>query len=297
VGSANLDVVLNVAAIPRPGETVLATSLTRASGGKGANQAVAAARAGVRTAFLGAAGDDEAASVVRSVLAAAGADIRLVRTTSRPTGTAYVIVDRRGENSIVVDPGANAELVDLTDDERAAVAACQVLLCQLEIPVETVTQAMAEAGGLKVLNAAPAQELPARLRDLLDVLIVNEEEARAVAGGAGTTEEAVRVLTAQVPLVIVTRGAAGAVLAREGTAATVIPPSPARAVVDTTGAGDTFCGAFAAALATGEQVEAAAWRACVAAALSVERSGAAAAVPTREEVQARLAELAGSPRA
>jgi ribokinase len=286
LGSANLDVVLRVPHIPAPGETVLVSGRGTGQGGKGANQAVAAARCGARTAFLGAFGDDAAGRTLRADIRAAGVDLTGARTSVEPTGTAYVVVATSGENAIVVDPGANADLLGLTDEEQALIAGARVLLCQLEVPMATVTEAVtaARAAGVgTVLNAAPAADLPAALLEQVDVLVVNEKEALAVSGTA-TVDDAVRALRERVAEVVVTLGAAGA---RVGD--TVVPGLPARQVVDTTGAGDTFCGALAAALAEGARTATAARFGCAAASLSVELPGAGRAAPSRAQVEARLA--------
>jgi ribokinase len=289
VGSANVDVRLQVEDLPRGGETVLALGRDVGAGGKGVNQAVAAARSGARTAFIGAFGDDAAAATLGRALGGAGVDTALVRTSTGPSGTAYVVVERSGENLIVVDPGANASLVDLTQDERAVIGAAAVVLCQLEVPLATVAAAAAAAGGIVVLNAAPAADLPAGLLDDVDVLVVNEHEACAVAGGAASALDALDDLLARVRAVVITRGAAGMVLAQRDGRRAEVPAIPARAVVDTTGAGDTFCGALAAALAHGADLEPAARRAAAAGSLSVERFGAGESAPTADEVTARLA--------
>ena len=288
VGSANLDVVLEVHAIPRPGETVLARGRATGPGGKGTNQAVAAARCGAHTVLVGAVGDDAAGALLRREMDAAGVR-QALRRSGRPTGTAYVTVDEHGENAIVVDAGANADLVDLDDGQRSAVGAARVLLCQLEVPLGAVTAAAAAARGLRVLNAAPAQALPAGLTDRLDVLVVNRHEALAVLGGAATTvQDAVGLLLDRVPEVVVTLGAEGALVARRGGGAIEVPAVAARAVVDTTGAGDVFCGAYAASRAAGADSTAAAELGCAAASLSVERPVAAGAAPTLDDIRARL---------
>jgi ribokinase len=289
LGSANLDVVLAVRDLPRPGETVLARGRATGPGGKGANQAVAAARCGARTAFVGAVGDDDAGALLRRGLDDAG--VRQALTPSRrPTGTAYVVVDHRGENAIVVDPGANADLVALDDGQRRVLRDARVLLCQLEVPLGTVATALGVAGGLRVLNAAPAQRLPDEVTDRVDVLVVNEHEALAGLDPAATTlERAVGRLLERVPEVVVTLGADGALVAQRGAAPTRVPAVPARTVVDTTGAGDVFCGAYAASRAAGADTTRAAALACAAASLSVERPGAARAAPTLAQVHERLA--------
>lgn len=290
VGSANLDVVLGVAALPAPGETVLARTRTWAPGGKGANQAVAAARSGASTAFVAVTGADDAARLLREELAGAGVALDAIRTSASPTGTAYVVVDEAGENTIVVEAGANRDLTDLLPRDVELARRSKVVLCQLEVPEQAVMQALTAAGGHGVLNAAPARALPTALLDALDLLIVNEHEARIVADlPSGSSEEAIAALLERVPEVIITLGAAGALVASRGAPPTRVPAVPARQVVDTTGAGDTFCGAFAAELARGAGVVAAANWGCAAASLAVERHGAATAVPTRAEVLGRLA--------
>jgi ribokinase len=287
VGSANLDVVLQVTAIPAPGETVLARGRAQGPGGKGANQAAAAALAGARTALVTALGADAAAQVLLDGLTRAGVDLTAVRTVEAPTGTAFITVDAHGENAIVVDLGANARLTDLTPAERNAVRGARVLLCQLEVPLATVADALAAAAGLAVLNAAPAQPLPPEVLRAVDVLVVNEHEARALTG-AGDVDAALARLLRDLPEVVVTLGAAGAVVAVRDHAPVRLPGVPARAVVDTTGAGDVFCGALAAARATGAPPVAAAELACAAASLSVERPGAGRSAPTLAEARARL---------
>ena len=291
LGSANVDVVLRVAQLPRPGETVLARERETGSGGKGANQAVAAARSGARTAFLGALGDDAGAQVLRAALAAAQVDASAVRVVGQDTGSAYVVVDAAGENAIVVHPGANADLVDLDDGELGLVAVAGVLLCQLEVPLSTVTSAVrhARAHGVRtVLNAAPAAVLPEELVSALDVLVVNEQEALAVAQVQGDMDGALEVLLRRVPEVVVTLGAAGALVGVRGAGPRRVPGVAARSVVDTTGAGDVFAGALVAAQARGLPLLEAVGYGCAAASLSVEQPGAAASAPTRQQAEARL---------
>jgi ribokinase len=285
VGSANVDVVLGVTAIPRPGETTLATSSERHPGGKGANQAVAAARDGARTTFVGAVGDDAGAQVVLGAFAGT-VDVSVLRRAPGPTGTAYIAVDGAGENTIIVDPAANATLRDLTGAELAAVREADVVMAQLEIPVETVAAAFGAARGLTVLNAAPARDLPDELWPLVGVLVVNEEEALALAGEADQAA-AVAALLRRVPEVVVTLGGRGALLAgRDAEPVTV--PAHAVPVVDTTGAGDTFCGVFGAARARGAAPAEAVRRAVAAAAIAVQRPGAVPSIPTAEETESLL---------
>lgn len=305
LGSANLDLVLSVPSIPRAGETVLAGELRRNPGGKGLNQAVAAARCGARTAFLGAVGDDPEGALLVAALEHAGVDVTAVRRTHDDTGTAVVVVDGAGENSIVVAPGANSSMTALRVAESAAIGGAAVLLAQLEIPVGAVLQGAAEArraGARTILNAAPARALPDELWSLLDVLVVNEDEALSMAAQPGTDQPgtdppgtdqpgtdvvlAAAALAGRVPLVVVTLGAQGALVAdRDGSAQRI--GAPAAEVVDTTGAGDTFCGVLAAALAEGAPVQDAVRLANAAASLSVERHGAVPSIPDRAESEAR----------
>lgn len=289
VGSANLDVVLRVEAIPRPGETVLARDRELLPGGKGLNSAVAACRCGAATTFVAAVGSDDGAALLRDELQRAGVQASAVRQCAAPTGTAHVVVDGRGENAIVVDQGANALLLDLDEAELELVRQSRVLLCQLEVPLPTVLAAARAAQGLVVLNAAPAQPLPQELTDAVDVLVVNEHEALLVAG-AEDLDAAVRALLDRVPLVLVTLGARG-VLVATAAGTTALPAVPARQVLDTTGAGDTFCGAYAAARAAGLGDVAAAELAAAAASLSVEQPGASRSAPLLQDVQDRLSTL------
>ena len=297
LGSANADLVLDVARLPSPGETVLAAGRRLSPGGKGLNQAVAAARAGAATTLVAATGDDAEGAMLRAVVAEEGMTARL-RSTAAATGLAAVLVDAAGQNSIVVVPGANAELIDLTADELAAVTGGRVLLVQLEVPLATVTAAAraAHAAGVTVvLNASPARPLPDELLAALDVLVVNEGEARAVAGldAAGALDAAVEALVARVGDVVVTLGADGSTH-RGGGGASHREPGLRVPVLDTTGAGDTYAGYLAAALAEGSDLPVAMRLATAAAALSVQRAGAVPAVPRRAEVAGLLAAAAGS---
>jgi ribokinase len=286
VGSANIDQVFRVERIPAPGETVLSHGLTTNLGGKGQNQAVAAARSGASTTFIGAIGPDTFGAMIRAGLADDGIDAGLLRTLDAPSGTALIAVDDSGENTIIVEAGANAALRELSEKDAAAIVAADVLVMQLEIPLETVMGAagIARAGGTTVvLNAAPIRELPDDLLASLDVLVVNEHEAAELAEarpGAG----GIRALA---PIVIVTLGSAGAVL-YEGDSPEVRVPAPKVEAVDATGAGDTFCGAFAAALAEGQSLEAALRFSVVAASLSVQVRGAVPSIPHRARIDDEL---------
>lgn len=284
VGSVNLDTAVRVERIPGPGETVLARGLLRSGGGKGANQAVAAARAGgAATTFVGCVGDDAEGTVLRDLLGRDGVRTDLLRTVDEPTGIALISVADDGENSIVVVAGANAALTSLDEAQRDRVARADVVLAQLEVPLEAVVGAgrARRPGARLVLNAAPSAPLPPELWEQVDVLVVNEHEAADLSGARPQdVDTAVRVLLERVPCVVVTLGAAGAVLARRGTAAITVPAVAVRAV-DTTAAGDTFCGVLAAAFARGEEDLDAVRLASAAAALTVQRPGAQDSIPTR----------------
>ena len=282
-GSANMDLVGLAERLPRPGETVLGDEFLMMPGGKGANQAIAATRAGGDTVFLGAIGSDAFGVSLDAKLNGAGVDMRHVRTSYGVSGVAVIMVDHAGENSILVAPGANNSFVGLTEAEEQAIAAGDVLLCQQEIPVETVIAAAraARTGGTRmILNAAPARELPAELLADVDLLVVNEVEAQAVTGGAATDMPA---LLALVPRVVLTLGGAGSRYAdRDGRDEQV--PAFRVPVVDTTAAGDAFTGALAVAWGEGRDlVEAVRW-ANAAGAACVRRVGASSALPSRTEI-------------
>lgn len=282
-GSANMDLVATTPQLPRPGETVLGSEFVMVPGGKGANQAIAAARAGARCAFLGAIGSDSFGVTVRARLAASGVDMSYARTVYGASGVAVIMVDTAGENTIVVTPGANAAFTGLTAEETAAIGAADVLLCQLEIPVATVTaaaQAARAAGTRVVLNAAPAQALPDDLLAAVDLLVVNETEARQVAG-ADTAEPA--TLLSAVPRAVLTMGAHGAWYGdRDGTRVRV--PAFEVPTVDSTAAGDAFTGALAVAWAEGRDLAEAVRWACAAGAACVRRLGASSSLPNRAEI-------------
>ncbi|MEE6257486.1 ribokinase [Plantactinospora sonchi] len=300
VGSTNLDLVVTAPSLPRPGETVLGNGFSTVPGGKGANQAVAAARAGARCAFVGAVGQDGFADQLRASLADAGVDVRRLRSVPGPSGVALIAVDAAAENLIVVAPGANGELTSLADPDRAAVEAADVLLAQLEVPIEAVIQAAGwarTAGTTVVLNAAPARRLPAELLDVVDLLVVNQVEAAVIAGaddGVGL-DGLMEALLDLVPRAVVTLGARGVRYAdRLGLRLSV--PSPTVEAVDTTAAGDAFTGALAVAWAErGGPVDAAAvtaalaW-ACAAGAACARRPGASTALPTRDEIDELFAQ-------
>lgn len=292
VGSANVDLVVDVPRHPAGGETILGGDLRRTPGGKGANQAVAAARAGgADTTFVGALGRDESAELLLASLGGAGVRTDTVDRVDAPTGTALITVSPDGENAIVVAPGANSH-VRVGAAQARRIAAADVVLAQLEIPLDTVIAAARERrdGALFVLNAAPSRDLPAALWEQVDVLVVNEHEAADLAGtgvGAGAPEALADALLARVPAVVVTLGAAGSLVARRGGEPVRVPAAEV-AAVDTTGAGDTYCGVLAAALAGSglSGLAQAARLAGAAGALAVTRPGAQDAVPDAADVVA-----------
>ncbi len=272
VGSVNLDIGFDVDTLPRPGETALATSARSTPGGKGANQAVAAARAGARVQFVGAVGDDPAAAQLREHLTANGVGTDALRTVPGPSGNAAVIVDSFGENIIVVAPGANGQLTPDAAASRSLMEDCDVLLLQLEIPVATATAAAREAhsaGVTVILNASPAsgdeKEL-AQLAELTDVLVVNETEAAHWVW--------------PVPHRVTTLGARGASYTGDGAEFTV--GSPAVNALDTSGAGDVFAGVLAAGWEADRHR--AMRRACAAGALATLTPGAGDCAPYADAI-------------
>lgn len=275
-GSLNVDITLEVRRIPVAGETIVADRVRRASGGKGANQAYAAARAarGVHVLMGGAVGDDDAGTQLRADLAAAGVDIAQVRTSPGESGTAMIAVDSVGRNVIVVAPGANHRW---TEFPEAPVADGDVLVVQLELPlavVESLVRSGRAVGARVVLNAAPVTRDADRLLPFVDVLVVNEIEAEELCGLAVTSDAAVAAAASRLGVdVVVTLGADGAVVATRDGATTRLSALPTD-VVDTVGAGDAFVGALAAALAEGESLVAAARRGSAAGALTVAVRGA-----------------------
>lgn len=283
VGSVNLDVVLRVPRIPPPGATVRAEALEHHPGGKGANQAVAAARAGAPVTLVGAVGDDEAGRDLLGWLDGNGVDTGAVAVVGAPTGRAHVMVDPTGENAIVVAAGANDHVS--SGIVHRLLRPGDVLVCQLEIPPAAVVEALSaarRAGAVAVLNAAPEHRCPPEALAAADVLVVNGTEA--VGLGAGPTpDEARRLLTRPDGVVIVTLGGAGAVVVTGEDAVTV--PGRTVPVVDTTGAGDCFVGYLAAGLAEGDLAPDAAARANVAASLAVGVAGAGPSMPLRDAVE------------
>jgi ribokinase len=264
LGSLNVDLVTHTERHPQPGETVLGEDLARLAGGKGANQAAAAAAAGAAVAMIGAVGDDDAGRAYVERLRGLGIDTDgVVVLPEAPTGTALIVVDTAGENTIVVAAGANTRVGDEAIAVLGSAGTDDVLLVQLEIPIETVARACAVAsrrGVRVVVNAAPYSPLPADVLRVADPLVVNEHEARLLAETSGLPES-----------LLVTFGSEGAVWNGLRLPAQRVPPED---VVDTTGAGDAFCGALAAALATGHDDEQALRTALAAGAAAVRHPGA-----------------------
>ena len=285
-GSANLDFVVRASHIPAPGETVLGREFKTYAGGKGANQALACARAGgAATHMLLALGADAYALPLEHSLKSAGVELHIVRVTDQATGTAFICVAEDGQNAITVAPGAN---FSLTATDLPALAGFSHLLMQLEIPLPTVLAyaRAARSQGIKVvLNAAPAQPLPAELLQLLDVLVVNQGELEVLAGGPGSLEECLSRI--DVPCVVVTLGEEGS-CARIGNRMLSQAAFPVNCV-DSTGAGDTFCGALVAALARGDELTEALRQASAAGALACTQPGAQSSIPTQAEVNRLLA--------
>ncbi|ANZ18891.1 PfkB domain-containing protein [Streptomyces noursei ATCC 11455] len=296
VGSANADLTVRVARRPGAGETVLGTDLMESAGGKGANQAAAAARLGGRTALLARVGGDAYGELLLAAQRSAGTDVAPVIVDEHArTGTAMIIVDPDGDNSIVVSPGANAALTP--DDVAAAkgvIAASAVVSLQLEIPLETVRAAAAaaeEAGTRVVLNPSPAPEdLDRELLAVADPLVVNEHEARALSGRAdgSPADWAAALRERGARSVVVTLGGDGA-LVLDDSGTTAVPGVRVEAV-DTTGAGDAFTGALATRLAGGATLPEAARFAVRVGAAAVTKPGAQPSYPTAEEL-AQLPQL------
>lgn len=292
-GSINIDLVTRVARIPALGETVLGPTYEAIPGGKGANQALAAARAGADVALIGAVGRDSYADVALVLLREAGVDLSGVRSVDRPTGAAFIAVDEQGRNAIVVASGANATLeADWVDEARWR---STTLLLQREAP-PAATLAVARAAkarGVRVImNAAPADDFDPAILDHLDVLIVNEHEALAVAAALGWREDSPMEIARRLDrekraATIATLGAEGAAASAAGV--DIRLAAPPIDVVDTTAAGDSFAGAFAAALDGGAPFAAALRRGVAAGSLACTKRGAQPSVPSRADIE-RLAD-------
>ena len=285
VGSANMDLVARVVRLPHPGETVSAHDYFEACGGKGANQAIAAARAGARTAFIGAVGSDAAGDTLRAAFVHDAVDVSLLATVREPTGRALIGVSDDAENLIIVVPGANHALsVDHIDAAAALLANAKVVLVQLEVRLAVVQRAVELAGRdtIVVLNPAPASELPDDVLRHVAVITPNEHEV-ALLGGAAA------LVARGVANVVVTQGARGALLVTRDSETRIEPF--AVTPVDTTGAGDAFCGVLSARLAVAgglAELALALRAAAVGGALATQTAGAVPSLPAWSQVAAAL---------
>lgn len=309
VGSINMDLVVRVKRHPVPGETLLGSDYETHHGGKGANQAVAVARmldrtlltakrattaaaqsAGVR--MIGRVGQDEFGNQLRNALKREGINVNATIPIAAPTGVAFIAVNDQGQNTIIVSPGANHRLRP-ENLSPAEFEGAQVVVLQLEIPLDTVRKAAElgkQAGAKVILNAAPAQRLPDKLLESVDILVVNESEALGLTGVLPDSPEmaleVARVLSEKTPTVVITLGEQGAVwVGPEGSGHQPVLKIQA---LDTTGAGDAFIGALATAICEGKPLPQAVQHGCVAGALATTRFGAQSSLPWREDVYARL---------
>jgi len=299
LGSANMDLVVRQARLPLPGETIFGSGFTTVPGGKGLNQAVAAARLGATVSFLGAVGADAYGAELHALLAKEGIRSTELATVDAPTGTAHISVVDSGENSIVVVSGANATVTTLSSAARAVIAESAFLVMQCELPIAALVEGIATArasGVFTVLTPAPVVPLPAGFLASVDLVVPNQGEAAELTGETDPVRAA-EVLSAGGTWAIVTLGSEGSVVAFNGEALGLAPARPVTAV-DTTAAGDTFVGALVAQLAAGRargtsltpdnMVEAVRY-ATVASSVAVTRAGATSSMPTRAEVEAILA--------
>ena len=278
VGSCNLDLVSTTTHLPSPGETVRAIAHAEHAGGKGLNQAVACARMGARTAFIGCVGNDSVGTMLRELLKSEGVDTSQLITIDTPTGRAFITVDASGENTIVIVAGANAHL----GDTAITVPQSKVLLAQLEISLDVVTRVFAQAqDAIRVLNPAPATTLSTELLSLGDIAVPNETESTALGGTQF-------LLGAGVNTVITTLGDRGAEISN-ATSTTAVAPYPIHAI-DTVGAGDAFVGALCAEIARGTDIQHAAQIASIAGALATTVRGAVPSLPTRAAVMSLYAD-------
>ncbi|WP_046382651.1 ribokinase [Pseudomonas veronii] len=293
VGSLNMDLVTRASRLPRAGETLIGQSFSTVPGGKGANQAVASARLGAEVAMIGCVGSDAYGVQSRDALLAEGIDCQAVSRVDGSSGVALIVVDDSSQNAIVIVAGSNGELTPASLQAADAVLqAADVIVCQLEVPLETVGYALKrgrELGKTVILNPAPASgPLPAQWYASIDYLIPNESEATALSGVAVDSLDSAKLAAAQLikagaAKVIITLGAQGALFSDGNRVEHLAAPNVK--AVDTTAAGDTFVGGFAAALAHGKSEAEAIRFGQVAAALSVTRAGAQPSIPTLHDVQ------------
>lgn len=286
-GSSNLDFVVRAHHIPAPGETVLGRDFKTFPGGKGANQAVACARTGgAPTTLLTAMGADSFAAPIEASLKDASVTLNVVRVSDHPTGTAFICVSEDAENAITVAPGANLYLLE---QHLPSLQDVSHLLMQLEIPLTTViayAKSARQQGVTTVLNAAPIQQLPFELLEWIDILVVNEGELASLSGHSGSIAECLERIA--VPTVVVTLGHRGSCARVQGTF--LVHPACAITPVDTTAAGDTFCGGLVAALSGGSSMPQALALAGAAGALACTRLGAQSSIPQQTEVTDFLAQ-------
>jgi ribokinase len=291
IGSVNHDLTVVTTRLPQPGESVLGTYHYSGGGGKGANQAVAAARLGAKVAMVSRVGDDEHGRELVTALATEDIDISAIGVDREaPTGLAVITVDQHAENTIVVSPGSNMRLLPAHLDQDL-IADVPVVLTQLEIPIETVTASARLTTGRFIVNPAPGRPLPVELLNRVDVLVPNRSELGLLAGTEkpdtiDDVVQAARSIGTNADIVV-TLGADGALLVTKDQVQAF--PSPDVSPVDPTGAGDAFCAAVAHGLAFGMELFRAIERAVVAGALATTRRGAQAGMPTNEEVEAVLA--------
>ncbi|MHC5904418.1 ribokinase [Streptomyces sp. S6] len=289
LGSTNMDLVTHAPRPPRPGETLTGTEFRTTPGGKGANQAIAAARAGATVSMIGAIGTDPHGPHLRTTLEQSGVDTDHLRTMNTPSGTAHIVVDDAGGSAIVVIPGANGTVDHLAPGDETLIASADTLLLQLEIPMAAVLAGAraARAHGVRtILTPSPLQPLPPELLAATDLLVAGEYEAVTLTDRTDPVEAAQHLLTL-VPEAIVTLGAAGALYATRATPTPLAVPAPHTTPVDTTAAGDTFVGALATALGEERPIHEALRWAAAAASLSVERLGASTSMPYRQEIEER----------
>lgn len=294
-GSINMDLVATAKRLPKPGETVNGDTFTTAAGGKGANQALAARRAGANVCMAGAAGDDTFAEPAMALLSEAGVDLGAVKTSPGATGTAVILVGEGGENMIAVIPAANGTITP-ADAAKAldGMASGDILMLQFEIPVDAIEVALQGAkkkGVTSIINTAPLTKDAARLSALADIVIANETEFELLIGRDGISsderQQAMKDMHAQTgQTIIITLGADGVIAMRDGqlhkAAGLKIEP------VDTVGAGDTFCGYLAASLDKGLDFATALKRAAVAGSLACTKQGAQPSIPLGSEVDQQL---------
>ncbi len=293
VGSLNMDLVTRASRLPRAGETLIGQSFSTVPGGKGANQAVASARLGAEVAMIGCVGSDAYGIQLRDALLVEGIDCQAVSRVDGSSGVALIVVDDSSQNAIVIVAGSNGELTPASLQAADAVLqAADVIVCQLEVPLETVGYALKrgrELGKTVILNPAPASgPLPAQWYASIDYLIPNESEATALSGVTVDSLDSAKLAAAQLikagaAKVIITLGAQGALFSDGNRVEHLAAPNVK--AVDTTAAGDTFVGGFAAALAHGKSEAEAIRFGQVAAALSVTRAGAQPSIPTLHDVQ------------